>query len=111
MNENYPIVRLEDPATGNVYYCRTVNWSSVAVAGNEPETVNFTLNAAVTPGSYELTVVGAGIASQPVQIQITADELAGNAAARTQVRAASAALATSRSKLMRVPTPIHGPQH
>lgn len=57
MDENYPIVRLESPATGNVYYCRTTNWDSVRVGGNQPETVDFTLNPAVTPGRYELTVM------------------------------------------------------
>jgi hypothetical protein len=107
MNENYPIVRLQDPATGNVYYCRTMNWSSVSVAGNQPETVNFTLNSAVAPGSYELTVVGAGIASQPVQIRITADEVAENGRASVQLRSASRAFTTPPSKLMRVRTPIH----
>jgi len=57
MDENYPIVRLESQATGNVYYCRTTNWDSVRVGGNQPETVDFTLNPAVTPGRYELTVM------------------------------------------------------
>lgn len=75
MNENYPIVRLQDPKTGNVYYCRTTNWSSVGVDGDKPETVNFTLNSAVTPGNYELTVVGTGITSDSVKIRIKKDEL------------------------------------
>jgi hypothetical protein len=107
MNENYPIVRLQDPATGNVYYCRTTNWSSVGVGGNQPETVDFTLPSAVTPGSYELTVVGAGIASQAVQIRITADELAGNGRASVQLSSASRTSTTAPIKPMRVPTPIH----
>jgi hypothetical protein len=107
MNENYPIVRLQDPATGNVYYCRTTNWSSVGVGGNQPETVDFTLPSAVTPGSYELTVVGAGIASQAVQIRITADELAENGRASVQLSSASRTSTTAPIKPMRVPTPIH----
>jgi hypothetical protein len=107
MNENYPIVRLLDPATGNVYYCRTMNWSSVSVAGNQPETVDFTLHSAVTPGSYELTVVGAGIASQPVQIRITADELVENGRASVQLPNAARPLTTPPIKLMRVPRPVH----
>jgi hypothetical protein len=108
MNENYPIVRLRDPVTGNVYYCRTSNWSSVAVAGSEPETVDFTLNSAVTPGSYQLTVVGAGIASQAVPIAITSEEIGEHEEARVQLPAASSALAPPPVKLMRVPAPIHG---
>jgi hypothetical protein len=107
MNENYPIVRLQDPATGNVYYCRTTNWSSVAVGGNQPETVDFTLNSAVTPGSYELTVVGAGIASEAVPIRITADELGEDDRASVQVPSVSRTSTTAPRKLMRVPTPIH----
>jgi hypothetical protein len=75
MNENYPIVRLEQPSTGNIYYCRTTHWTSVAVDGNKPERVSFTLNSAVIPGHYELTVVAAGIASDPFKIRITEEEL------------------------------------
>jgi hypothetical protein len=107
MNENYPIVRLQDPATGNVYYCRTMNWSSVSVGGHQPETVDFTLPSAVTPGSYELTVIGAGIASQAVQIRITADELVENGRASVQLPGASKTLTTAPIKPMRVPRPIH----
>jgi hypothetical protein len=77
MNENYPIVRLQD-GFGHVFYCRTTNWSSVAVGGGAtPQTVNFTLNPNVTSGYYLLTVTGAGITSMPVVIRITAAELAG----------------------------------
>jgi hypothetical protein len=107
MDENYPIVRLENPATGDVYYCRTTNWDSVRVGGNRPETVDFTLNPAVTPGRYELTVVGAGIASRPVRIRIRADELVENGEAPVQLPTASSTLARAPIKLMRVPTPIH----
>jgi len=108
MNENYPIVRLQDPATGNVYYCRTKHWDSVSVGGDRPETVDFTLNSAVTPGSYELTVVGAGIASRPVQIAITQDEIGDNGGQENaQLLAAPSTLAPPPVKLMRVPAPIH----
>jgi len=111
MDENYPIVRLENPTTGNVYYCRTTNWDSVRVGGNRPETVDFTLNPAVTPGRYELTVVGAGVASQPVPIRIRADELMehGEASAQ-QLPTTSKPLTTVPTKPVRFATPIH-PQH
>jgi len=108
MNENYPIVRLENPATGNVFYCRTTNWSSVSVGGNRPETVDFTLNSAVTPGSYELTVVGAGIASQPVRFRVRADEIVETGvAAAAQVATTSSTLARAPIKPARIPKPIH----
>ena len=108
MNENYPIVRLENPATRNVYYCRTTNWDSVSVDGDRPERVDFTLNSAVKPGSYELTVIGAGIASRPVHIRIRAHELPedGEAPAQ-QVPAASSTLARAPIKPLWIPPPIH----
>jgi hypothetical protein len=75
MDENYPIVRLES-SSGKVYYCRTTNWSSVGVGpGSTPQTVNFTLNAAVTPGNYALFVSAAGISSAPTPITITEAEV------------------------------------
>lgn len=107
MNENYPIVRLKDPATGNVFYCRTTHWSSVAVGGDKPETVDFTLNSAVTPGSYELTVVGAGIASEAVPIRIRAEEIVDSGRAPAQLASASTISTTAAIKAMRVPRPIH----
>ncbi len=119
MNENYPIVRLRDPGTGNVYYCRTTNWDSVSVGGNEPETVDFRLNSAVTPGRYQLTVVGAGIASAPVEIRITADELSGSddavpgqqlSALSAQVSAQASAQVSAPRAPTRLPTPVH-PKH
>jgi len=41
------------------------------------QTVNFTLNTAVTAGNYELTVIGAGIPSFPVFVSITPHEVNG----------------------------------
>jgi hypothetical protein len=111
MDENYPLVRLQNPATGNVYYCRTTNWDSVSVDGKKTETVDFTLNSAVTPGSYRLTVVGAGIASQPMSIRIAKGELVQTGEAPAEVSAddlaVSSPLASPAIKPMRVPTPIH----
>jgi hypothetical protein len=76
-DENYPIVRLVN-STGSVYYCRTTNWSSTAVGGGSaPQTVNFTLHAAATPGNYVLVVSGAGISSFPLAVNITQAEVDG----------------------------------
>jgi len=76
-DENYPIVRLTS-SIGNVYYCRTSNWSTVSVNGGMAlQTVNFTLNTAVTAGNYELTVVGSGIPSFPIFVNITQHEING----------------------------------
>lgn len=79
MDTNYPLVRFTaTDGSGNVFYAKTTNWSSVAVAGGltTPQTVNFTLNPAMTtPGNYVLTVVGAGIASVPLFVNITQAEI------------------------------------
>jgi hypothetical protein len=72
-NENYPIVRLQNSG-GLVFYCRSRDWTSTGV-GNGPESVRFTLNPAVVPGSYQLTVSAGGISSVPVQLAVTSEEL------------------------------------
>lgn len=65
MDSNYPVIHMVT-STGEVYYARSFNWSSVSVAGGStPETVNFTLNPDVTPGNYTVYVSGAGISSLP----------------------------------------------
>lgn len=75
METNYPIVKMTS-FTGNVYYARTTNWSSTGVdGGTSPETVNFTLNSALTPGNYTVVVTGAGISSFPVVVNITQAEV------------------------------------
>lgn len=74
-DENFPIVRLTN-ATG-VFYARTTNWSSVDVGGGLGlQTVDFTLHPGMTPGNYSLVVIGAGISSFPVFVNITGLEVA-----------------------------------
>jgi hypothetical protein len=68
MSSNYPIVQVTDSA-GQVLYARTYNWSSTGVAtGDTLETTQFTLPAGVI-GSYSLTVIANGIASDPFVAQ------------------------------------------
>jgi hypothetical protein len=74
-NENYPIVRLQNSG-GLVFYCRSRNWTSTGV-DNVSESVRFTLNPAVVPGTYQLTVTAGGVSSAPVQLVVTAEELGG----------------------------------
>ena len=76
MDENYPIVRLTDPFTRDVFYCRTTNWSSTGVGNSvDPESVDFSLNQNLTPGYHFLTVTGAGLSSLPTVIRITSEEV------------------------------------
>jgi hypothetical protein len=74
MDSNYPIIRMVS-GSGRVYYARTTNWSQIGIGG--AERVNFTLNPRITPGHYALIVSGAGISSNPFDIQITDDEVEG----------------------------------
>jgi Kelch motif len=76
MDANYPIIRMVN-SSGNVYYARTSNWSKIVV-GQSYESVDFTLNPAITPGDYSLIVSGAGISSYPTFIRITAKEVNGS---------------------------------
>ena len=79
MDTNYPIVRfVATDGSGNVFYAKTTNWSSVAVGGGitTPQTVTVTLNPAMTtPGNYAMIVGGAGISSLPTIVNITQAEI------------------------------------
>jgi hypothetical protein len=66
MDSNYPLVRLTNSA-GNVYYCRTYNWSLTSVmTGNTPVTTEFKLPANLPAGTYSLAVVANGIGSDTI---------------------------------------------
>jgi len=63
---NYPLVRLRRATTGEVFYCRTHDFSTMAVAtGTSLESVRFDAGS-VPYGDYELCVVANGISSHCV---------------------------------------------
>lgn len=67
MNSNYPIVRLTDPANGNVYYAKSYNWNSIGVRRiGKKDTAQFVLPNGLTQKTYQLVVVANGLASPPV---------------------------------------------
>jgi len=71
MASNYPLVRFTNGP--NVYYGRTFNWSGTRVqTGAAPVSTEFTLPAALGPGTYSMVVVANGIASDPVTFAICA---------------------------------------
>jgi len=75
-DENYPIVRLTAAAANTVYYARTFNWSTTRIAtGIQPATVDFTLPHDIPPGTYLVQAIGAGIASLPTVLNVTADQI------------------------------------
>lgn len=71
MATNFPLVRITDLSSNRVYYCRTANHSSMAVAaGATPQSTQFTVPAGVMAGTYNLTVVANGIPSDPLVVTI-----------------------------------------
>ena len=66
---NYPIVRIRHIASGHIFYCRTFDHSTMAVAtGSSLQTTNFYVPLDVPAGQGELTIIANGIPSQPIAI-------------------------------------------
>jgi len=66
MNSNYPLIRMTNNVTGNVYYARTYNWNSTGVqTGSKVLTTEFTLPQGLPAGTYSLVAVANGNASAP----------------------------------------------
>ena len=71
MATNYPIVQLKNPKTGARLYGRTFDWSSTGVAtGSAPVTTEFTLPSGISPGTFRLSVIANGIASQAIRFTL-----------------------------------------
>jgi len=68
---NYPLVRITNKATGNVFYARTHDHSTMAVAtGSLAVSTNFDVPANTDTGASKLVVVANGIPSKPVRVTI-----------------------------------------
>ena len=65
MDSNYPLVRMTNNVTGNVYYARTYKWSSTTIQNTNPVTTDFSLPASLPAGTYSLVVVANGNSSAP----------------------------------------------
>ena len=71
MATNYPLVRLRHIGSKKVYFCRTFDHSTMAVAtGNKVVRTHFHVPHAVPVGHYELAVVANGIQSKPVKVRV-----------------------------------------
>jgi hypothetical protein len=71
---NYPLVRISNPATGKVVYCRTHNHSTMGVAtGGDLVSTHFDVPSDLEPGPSELVVVANGISSKPQRIVVRCD--------------------------------------
>lgn len=71
MDTNYPLVRLTD-ATNKVRYARTSSWTPGVATGSLITSVQFTIPTGFPPGTYNLSAVANGIASNPIQFSIGA---------------------------------------
>jgi hypothetical protein len=72
-SQNYPLVRITNEQTHHVFYARTHDHSTMAVAtGNERVWTWFDVPAQTESGPSQLEVVANGIASQPVSVHIQA---------------------------------------
>jgi len=67
---NYPIVRITNTATGHVFYARTANHSSMAVASPKLVTTQVTIPTDIETGAGSVVVVANGIASAPMSITV-----------------------------------------
>src|SRR6516164_3324478 len=66
MDSNYPLVRMTNSISGNVYYARTFNWNSASVqTGGRVVATEFTLPQNLPAGNYSLVVVANGHPSAP----------------------------------------------
>jgi hypothetical protein len=67
---NYPLVRITNGATGHVFYSRTHDPSSMAVAFEGIVSTHFDVPADQEPGASSLVVVANGIPSAPIAIDV-----------------------------------------
>ncbi|HEX3356341.1 MAG TPA: LamG-like jellyroll fold domain-containing protein, partial [Tepidisphaeraceae bacterium] len=67
LDSNYPLVRMTNSVSGNVYYARTYGWNSTGVmTGSKIVTTEFSLPANLPTGTYSLIVVGNANPSVPL---------------------------------------------
>jgi hypothetical protein len=70
-NTNYPLVRITNTASGQVYYARTHDHSTMGVAtGSTTVSTNFDVPANAPTGASTLVVVANGIPSAPANVTI-----------------------------------------
>jgi uncharacterized protein (TIGR03437 family) len=69
---NFPLVRITILATGHVFYARTSGMTLMSVAPRVASSVNFLVPTDIETGAATLAVVANGIASDAVDVTITA---------------------------------------
>jgi hypothetical protein len=72
---NYPIARLTKTGGNAVHYLRTFDFSTLGVAtGNAVHSTSVQVPDKVPAGQYKLVVIANGIASDPVDVQVAAQD-------------------------------------
>lgn len=111
---NYPLVRLTNSATGNVYYARAHNWSSTTVQNTNQVTTEFSLPLNLPPGTYSLVVTSVGNPSAPLTFTYAPPAAptgltgtAGNAQAVLSWNPVSGATSYNLKRLTTVGTPYY----
>ncbi|HEV7610530.1 MAG TPA: hypothetical protein VGO37_01495 [Steroidobacteraceae bacterium] len=67
---NYPLVRITNKKTGHVFYSRTHDHSSMAVAFHGRVSTHFDVPAGQELGESKLVVVANGIPSEPIDVRV-----------------------------------------
>jgi len=68
---NYPLIRLKKVGENKVYYARSFNHSTMAVAtGNVEHSTNFKLPSNIESGEYDLSIVANGIPSFSKRVSV-----------------------------------------
>jgi hypothetical protein len=67
---NYPLVRITNLSTHHVFYSRTYDHSSMAVASDDEVSTHFDVPARQELGLSKLEVVANGIASEPLMVAV-----------------------------------------
>jgi hypothetical protein len=71
---NYPLVQITSHATGHVFFARTHDHSTMAVAtGESIVSTNFDVPLSVEPGLSDLVVIANGIPSRPRAVHVADD--------------------------------------
>ncbi|HEX7652729.1 MAG TPA: immunoglobulin domain-containing protein, partial [Verrucomicrobiae bacterium] len=60
MDSNYPLIRMTNSVSGNVYYARTFGWGSTTIQNPNPTTTEFVLPQGLPSGTYSLVVIANG---------------------------------------------------
>ena len=91
MNENYPIVWLQNSA-GQVFYAATGGWSYTGVGEGTADTVDFTLPSTLPNGTYTLFESGAGVgpAATPLKPALQSEATSGSLSSTPTNQAAQA---------------------